>query len=336
MINEHPILMKSTQACCSILFMAGATLLPAQNTCADLNILSLTYAAFNDSTIEVVASTAPGTFFSYPAFSLVNEQGDTITREYLNFFGVGQNAQTHTSPLVEGQSMPSSPFNGSLVFTYASMADRDTCVYPINASLCPPAPCAPLEVFVHNNGPVTDASFSWTVTDSDGNIMESGALDMNASETQIAFGDLCLPPGEYTLSIDRTSGPATTYPFGVTRDFFNASGPTSVYVPGGANELHFLFFQLCSENTNSVEEVRDGVPVVSIVDDVVTVTRRNGTALGVVEVFDVSGRTIHRVSTRETRTTVDLRTRAEGAYLLRVAGTSQHGPTSFTQRIILH
>ncbi len=165
MNSEHPILAKSAYTCCFFLTLIGSVPLDAQSTCAELTILSVRYAAFNDSVIEVVAQAADGAFFSYPQFSLVDAENDTLTHEEVNFFGIGQGPQTHSSVLIAGHTLPTSPFNGTLVLSYSGPGEETFCAFPLSGSLCPPGPCVDMEVFVHRppTAPLLTTSFPWSV-----------------------------------------------------------------------------------------------------------------------------------------------------------------------------
>lgn len=312
---------------------AAALLAPAavhpQGTCADLNVLSVTYAAFNSTSVEVVAHTDPGSFFSYPSFSLVNEMGDTITREEINFFGIGENVQTHSSPVVDGQSLPPTPFVGDLVLTYYDLEGTGTCVYPFNGPLCPLTFCEPLQVFMFNSGSVVDASFDWTMTDADGMVIGSGDLTIEASDQQTDLDELCLNPGTYTLHMEQTSGLAGAFQYGVTRQLFMSAGPQSIFFQNQENHLPFDFFEPCFEGANSiVEATANGISLL-VVEQRLILERRDGTPLGTVEVLDASGRLLHRSGTNGTQTSIDLGPLSSGIFLVRLPNTS------FVQRFIL-
>ncbi len=305
-----------------------------QGTCADLNITSLTYAAFNDSSIEVIAHTNPDTFFSYPTFALVNALGDTLTHENVNFFGITSNDQTHSSYLVDGQELPSSPFIGTLVFTYMGLDDTETCAYPIDGSLCPPAPCSALSVFIYNIGSGVDATFDWSMTDDGGTVVDSGTLELGTA-TATDGDSLCLPAGAYMLHMEQVSGPAGAYQYGVTRGFPFDSGPHSVFFQSQANDLPFTFFGPCIEGTNGLAELSVPGPSITMLDRAVAISSADGSALGTVEVLDARGRVLHRLDITTDRALIDLHSQPAGLYLVRVASGASIGKAPFTQRIIL-
>lgn|GEM_PF-1637504 len=328
-----------TALCAALTIALGSSVptgLRAQGTCADLNIVSVTYAAFNNTSIEVIAHAAPGAFFSYPSFSMVNEGGDTLTREQVNFFGIGESEQTHSSTLLDGQVLPSSPFTGDIVFTYYGLDEQDTCVYDFDGSLCPADPCNALQVFVFNSGSLVDATFTWSMTDDEGTLVGSGTLDIEAVAQQTDLDSLCLPAGAYTLHVGQLAGPPGAYRYGVTRNLFTTIGPESVFFQNQSNDLPFTFFEPCFEGTNSIEEQVDAVIGVTIADRIITLTRQDGSPLGMIDVFDASGRRAHRAQTSDGRTSLDLGSFSAGVYLLHVHDPSSNGTTSFAQRIILN
>ncbi|MEO8588590.1 MAG: T9SS type A sorting domain-containing protein [Flavobacteriales bacterium] len=318
------------------LLIATGSHAQAQGTCAELNIVSLTYAAFSDTAIEVIAHASPGTFFSYPSFRLVNDLGETLTHEEVAFFGIGESEQTHSSSLLDGQTLPTSPFVGSLVFTYYGLDDLDTCVFPIDGTLCPVEPCTPFRVFLYNNGSVLDANFAWTITDEDGLTVESGTLEITEAGTQTDQDEPCLPTGAYTLHVQQVSGPSGAFTYGVMRDQYASNGPWSVFFQSQPNDLPFLFFAPCIEGTNSIEDVGQNEVDITVADELVTITRRDGTSIGAIEVMDASGRSVNRSRTNDARATIDLRSRSAGVYVLRIGNLSSNVTTSFSQRIILN
>ena len=317
----------------AIVFLANISA-KGQGTCADLNITSLTYAAFNDSSIEVIAHTNPGTFFSYPTFALVDASGEALTYENVNFFGITSTDQTHSSFLIDGQEMPTSPFTGTLIFTYAGLDDMDTCIYPIDASLCPPAPCSPLSVYFYNTGSGVNATFDWTMTEDGGTEVGNGTLTLNTA-TATDADSLCLPPGNYTLHMEQTSGPAGAYQYGVSRwqPFFE--GPHSVFFQSQPNDLPFVFYELCLEGTNGIGTLAEQAPSITVADRRLTLTSADGSAIGQVEVLDASGRIIHQARTDENRTTIDLHTQPVGVFVVRTSSGASNTAVSTTQRIIL-
>lgn len=309
-----------------------STLAFAQSNCADLNINAITYAAFNDTAIEVVAQAAEGSFFSYPAFLLVNAGGDTITREQVTFFGIGSNPQTHSSVLQSGQLLPPPNFTGSLVLKHQGMDGMETCTYPLSESLCPAEACTPFRVYLFSTNSVVNASFNWQITDVGGTIVSNGTWDISTSTLQIDEEEVCLPAGEYTLRAQQTSGPLGSYRYGVTRSDGGTNGPWSIFFQNQPNLLPFQFFGPCISGLNAIAELNDPAPIISVMDRSITVATADGSGIGAVELYDPTGRMTHRSRTSSSRTVLDASARAAGPYLLRIAAPAGR---IFTQRILI-
>ena len=304
----------------------------AQSTCADLNINAVTYAAFNDSAIEVVAQAAEGSFFSYPAFHLVDAGGDTITREQVTFFGIGSNPQTHSSVLQPGQLLPPPSFTGTLVLTHQGMNGTETCTYPLSESLCPAEACTPFRVYFFNTGSVVNASFNWQITDVNGATVSNGTWDISTTTVQMDEEEVCLPAGDYTLRAQQTNGPTGSYRYGVTRNDGVTNGPWSIFFQNQPNLLPFRYFGPCIAGLNAITEMTDAAPIISVVDRSITVATADGSGIGAVELYDATGRITHNSRTSSPQTMLDASARAAGPYLLRVAAPNGR---IFTQRILI-
>jgi len=332
---ENITLRKSAHALCCVLSVTGSDLLTAQNTCADLTILSVRYAAFNDSVIEVVAQAAEGSFFSYPSFSLVDAMSDTLTREQVNFFGVGQWPQTHSSMLIAGQTLPASPFTGTVLFTYSGPDEENFCTFPISSPLCPPAPCVDIQVYVSRiaNPPMVTTSFSWTVTDEWDATVGTGIGMIDAMNGQLALSDLCLPPGNYTLDMQQDDVIGDLFNFGVTQRNFSVEGPHTALLPGGSASLLFTLYAPCFTGGNDIIEEVSTAPTLMLNDRSLTLLLANGGALGSIEILDATGRCVRRGNSASSSATFDLDDLACGMHIVRTAT----GPSIWkAQRIILH
>ena len=316
----------------ALAFVLPSTHAFAQGTCADLIINAITYAAFNDTAIEVVAQAAEGSFFNYPAFQLVDAGGDTITREQVTFFGIGGNPQTHSSVLQPGQLLPQPSFTGTLVLTYEGMDGTETCTYPLSESLCPAEACTPFRVYFFNSGSVVNASFNWQITDVNGATVSNGTWDISTATVQMDEEEVCLPAGEYTLRAQQTSGPPGSYRYGLTRNDGGTNGPWSIFFQNQPNLLPFQYFEPCIAGINAIAEMTDPATIISVVNRSITVATADGSGIGAVELYDPTGRVIHRSRTSSSQTMLDASARAAGPYLLRVAAPDGR---IFTQRILI-
>lgn len=334
-MNMQQALHVSARCWCFALPVAVPMHLTAQNTCADLTIVSIHYAAFNDSVIEVVAQAAEGSFFSYPQFSLIDTQNDTLTRENVNFFGIGQGPQTHSSVVVPGHVLPSSTFSGTLLFSYSGPGEENYCTFPISGSLCPPGPCVDMEVFVYRQAlpPLVSTSFNWTVSDGSGAPVGTGTLAIDAATGQLGLAELCLPPGQYSVHIHQNDAVGDQFYFGVGQRNFTVSGPLEGLMPGGEADLAFTLQARCIAGPNEIRESRSSAPTLMLNNRVLTISTTNGGPLGPVEILDSSGRCVQRGSSTSSTATMDLGDLACGVHVVRTA----NGPSKWVaQRVILN
>lgn len=299
----------------------------AQSPCDALVIDDVLYGAFDGSTVMVdVTNTSTDLIFGYPWFLLIDAEGDTLTEESLDFFGIGSGGQTHRMDLRPGQTMPSSPFTGSLVLTYMDGVNPDpTCTFVLtDHPLCPPPPCTPIALFLQASSfPTVDAAFTWYLSDVDGNTVTEGQFTIDAEGSGSDIQEICLPPGDFTLHVARPFGTEGAFVFGASRNGY-VSGPVTPFIQQGdpaiTTDLSFRFFPLCLESANHIQEVRPEGPSVVVTGDGLRITATDGQALGMLEVTDMAGRPVRRLDVRASSATLPLAGLAGGAYLLRSIG----------------
>lgn len=335
MNTVHSTLLTNALAWCVLLMLIGPGSLTAQSTCADLTIHSVRYAAFNDTVIEVVAQAAPGSFFSYPMFSLVNAENDTLTYEEVDVFGIGQGPQTHSSVLIAGHTLPTSPFNGTLVLSYSGPGEETFCAFPLSGSLCPPGPCVDMEVFVHRppTAPLLTTSFPWSVLDEGNATLASGTFQMDAVAQQLDVRDLCLPPGHYTLYVEQDGTLGDLFTVGVTQRNFSAFGPTGELTAGGSVSVPFTLQALCIAGTNGIKENPFKAPTLTLKDRSLVIHNEMGDPLGSIEILDPTGRCVRRGASTSSSLAFDLGALACGMHIVRAANITS---TWKAQRIILY
>jgi hypothetical protein len=299
--------------------------LAAQSACDSVQIHLLQYAPFTDTALIVVAQNNGTEFLSYPQFSLIATGGDTLARENINFFGLGPSAQTHLVPLIPGEDLPSTPFTGTLELRYITVNGDASCAFPFSGGLCPTTFCTPLNVYLYNFGTfeVFTADFPWNVTNSEGLVVGSGTLSIDADDQQQDFGELCLAPGHYELHVSQDGDVGEHYMFGVTQGeaMFNVSGPSAELQAGSQATLPFSYYPACISGTNAIDEVRTTAPRI-LADGRQVMIIRDGLPLGQLAVFDSTGRRVQRTSTSASSIAIDLSGAAPGAYVVRsVTGT---------------
>lgn len=335
MNSRSVILGKSAYGLCFALYMTGTAQLTAQNTCADLTILSVQYAAFNDTVIEVVAQAAEGSFFSYPMFSLLDAENDTLTHEDVSFFGIGQGPQNHSSVLIHGQVLPASPFMGTLLFTYSGPGEEMFCTFPLSGSLCPAAPCVDIEVFVYRHAvpPLVTTSFNWSISDAGSSTVGTGAVEIDATTGQLGLADLCLPPGNYLLHVDQEEAIGDQFFFGVGQRNFTVTGPSAMLVAGGEGDLPFTLHRQCFSSGNGITDTPASAPTLALNGRTLIISSANESPLGSIEIIDATGRCMRRETTSAASIIFDLGNLAYGMHIVRAVDIAS---TWNAQRFILH
>ncbi|MEI2825911.1 MAG: hypothetical protein V9F04_05505 [Dermatophilaceae bacterium] len=132
--------------------------------CDSLLINSISWDPFGDTAIVLSASNNSATLFDYPGFILFDDQGDTLAKETVNYFGISQGPQTHYLIVQPGATIPGRarspvPWNSGRS-SISHLAAHGTRPSPFR----PPPPCAPLTVSLLGNfgGAMVTASFRLT------------------------------------------------------------------------------------------------------------------------------------------------------------------------------
>ena len=102
--------MKKIILCCLVLVagLSNAQNLPA---CDSLVISCCTFDSLGPNTLTIYADNHSSVLFDYPAFVLFDAAMDTIAKETVYYFGIGQGFQPHTMDIVAPLHLP---FNGKL------------------------------------------------------------------------------------------------------------------------------------------------------------------------------------------------------------------------------
>ena len=185
----------------------------AQEPCDGLEIQSLSYTAFNDTSIIIHITNSGSEGFSYPGFILINNVGDTFAMESVNFFGIGQES-IHSLEIRPGVMDPADIFDGTLEL-HTGFYDSLWCSWPINQSFCPPENCTNITIGMQNwGGALVVGDFEYFLNNSQGNTIETGTYTM-VDTIQYWEDTLCVPFGEYTytvaaLGIPSGGGPVIT------------------------------------------------------------------------------------------------------------------------------
>lgn len=229
----------------------------AQDPCDDVDITSVQYSPFTDTVIivELINNSAAG--FQYPGFVLINSNGDTVAKEDVDLFGIGQES-LHRLNVMPGVQDPLSNFVGDLEL-YTGFYDVFACSWNLNQSLCASEPCDSLIIGLDNwGGALVVGDFEWTVRDELNSIVETGQFTMNVNPQYWRYG-LCLEPGEYSYTLEALTQPSGGGPVISVSSSSSFASPTITEPLDWFNDpitaIDFPFYSVCVESPNGIGEV---------------------------------------------------------------------------------
>lgn len=303
------------------------TLIPtglfAQDPCAGITITSVRYHPFTDTAIVVnLVNNGPG-LFNYPGFVLINDNGDTLAVETVNFFGLGQESM-HILPVNPGIADPLDIFSGDLEL-HTNFYDTLACTWPINESLCVSGSCSNMVIGLQNwGGALVVGDFAWSVTDTSGNSLDSGTMTM-VDTVQHWTHTICAPPGMYIYNMEALTAPSGGGPhitvsdsegfFGpqinAPLDWFNQTG-TSLEVP--------FYLHCASSEPNSSPVLSRNVFDVRYQGEQIILS--NISAFNSIELMTVNGEIVSTLTSNSTSTIIP-NNLSSGTYI--VVGTYSDG-----------
>lgn len=315
----------------ALIALCAPSSIHAQDHCSDVEIIALRYDAFGDSALHVVVQyNADDFMLSYPRFHVLDASGDTLAREQMNFFVLAPGISAHRMERVPGSTWPGALFTGTVLFYYNTIDGEQQCTFPITADLCPPT-CGAANVYLYAEaGSHTSSTFPWSLADSTGNTIASGALELDIAGWQQDIDSLCLLPGRYTLQVSQPEASGTAFRFGMSEEDIFFNGPEASLAAGGTGELTFDFFAPCISVGQTIQPEQADEWRVSYDGRWATITRGSGRALGHVAVYDATGRCMATAHTSATSSALDLAGMAKGPYLIAV------GSAGFTTRILVY
>lgn len=304
----------------------------AQSVCDSLQIIAINHAPFTDTAMQVTVLNQSTELFGYPRFSLVNEQGDTLAQESVNFFGIGWSEQDHRLDRLPGTAPPDNPFTGTLVLDYFTGNGGQQCTFSmLDVPLCPPS-CETMQVFLYAQfGTLVTSSFPWTMSDSLGVTVAQGTLSIHADSLQQDLDTFCLTTGSYVLHITQPNPSGVEFVFGVTQQSFLVNGPSGLLQVGGSADLAFDYYPACIDPDMSVEEESANPPVISYNGQLLTISDPQQRPLGEVYLLDITGRCVRRSSTQAFTTTLDLSDVARGILVIQLPSHA-----SAAARVLVH
>lgn len=285
--------------------------------CDHLDITSIQWHAFTDTAIVLHASNTDmlSELFDHPHFILFDTNGDTLAKETTQAFGISEDSW-HFLEVVDGVDIPSDPFSVVLEL-WTDMGSVLACSWNLSIDLCPDS-CATLIATVQNyGGALAIGSYAWTLYDEDFEIAASGTFTMTDT-VQFDYDTLCIAPGHYWMECGPNDPPTGGQPvFGVMVDHW-IQGPFQPVVWSLPVMAEFDFYGPCAEGTNGIVSIeRSTGLLITHESDGLTLWRKDGTALGSIDVFDAQGRALYHGIASSNRTTIDLHSLDSGMLLIR-------------------
>lgn len=265
--------------------------------CAALELHSVQWAAFTDTAIVVHVSNnnMVAELFDYPNFILFDSSGDTLAKETVYYFGIGEDSW-HTMRVMDDAVIPGVPFTGVLEL-WTGFTSELACSWELPLDLCPPGPCDTMYTTLNNFGDgLAIGTFTWTLANDEGTVAE-GQFELTIVD-QSDQDTICVPPGQYTMVVvpdqEPTGGQLV---FGVAGEG-SLNGP-SLFLPSGTPaSLPFGFLLPCAEGSNGTGGVRLEEDLrITMTRNGVHVERLDGRAIGAIRLFDASGKLMLDIQT---------------------------------------
>lgn len=275
--------------------------------CTDLDLISVQWATFSDTAINVNVSNA-SIGFDYPGFILFDANGDTLAKETVELFAIGEESW-HSLRIHPDADVPSGAFTGRLELWTGFYNDL-ACTWEQSFDLCPASECVTVYPYLGNFGDaLVTGSFSWSVNNNAGPVM-NGTFTL-AGENQSDMADVCLSPGSYAFVVTPLQEPGGGQLYmGVggaawSDDVQQILSPATPSAP-----LVFDVLPGCSDGTNGVDELNDRAGSLDIRTYAGGLDLRtmNGISLGAVTLVDAVGRTIYEIRTTSDRIRIPLNT----------------------------
>lgn len=283
------------------------------NACDSLLIDEIQFGAFDDSTVQVTVRNFSSTLFDYPGFILLDDNGDTVAIESVDYFGIGLGPQLHTLSIVPDFDPVAGNFVGSLQL-WTGFYTAQACSFPVDQDLCPPGPCAPFTLSIANmGGAMVNSTFDWEVLDSLGNTtLASGQLTLGGAQMDTV--NLCLPPGMYLLEMTQPAPSGGQLFMGATDQPYGAPSISQPFVQGTTNTMALPFYPLCADLANAIASTPEpGVAVMVRYNELLL----SGPApLGDILIIDMQGRVLLNDRSGSSTHSLDISGLASGPYLV--------------------
>ncbi|NNC95175.1 MAG: hypothetical protein HKN92_06390 [Chitinophagales bacterium] len=289
----------------------------AQTFCDSLFIENVSFDLFDDSTIIVDVSNQSSQIFSYPAFVLLNDQGDTLAKEVVNYFGIG-NSQTHILQVLD-TSVSAQILNARLQL-WVQFYDTVLCEYNMEVNLCPDS-CFNLYPFIANyGGAININSYFWSILDDDSITVANGIFELT-NQNQFDQDTICLTVGDYTMKIEdyiHTGGQIWT---GMNMN--SLTGFSYPAVQSGFSK-YFRLFQNCPSGINSIESLPSNSHFEIIVrSNSLSIFSKEQSKMERITMLDSGGRIVYTSSSHSFKHEIDISKLNSGMYFLWIENSLQ-------------
>ncbi|RYZ46046.1 MAG: T9SS type A sorting domain-containing protein [Sphingobacteriales bacterium] len=302
--------------------------LAAQTTC-DSVAIEVQFAPFDDSLIIVSATNQSQEIFSYPGFILFNNSGDTLAIGSVNLFGLGQSSSQTLSiqPAFSGTAVGS-----GVVQLWTNFYDSLHCTFPITGvNLCPDTCVTLYPSFANSGGAMVTGNVSWTLTNSMGQAVGSGTLEMD-SLTQEARDSICINPGSYSISFTQgTASSGGQQWVGVSTAVYGGTVPMVMF-NGTSETIPFSFYSQCSLPT-TVQDI-PGKKAVQIyaAGGSIRLNSLDGTAIGAVRLVSINGSLVVSKNFSSETAEIIAADLVPGIYIVQV----QHGQQVWVEKVLVN
>ena len=250
--------------------------------------------AFNPDRIIVVAANGSSDLFDYPGFVLLSTDGDTLAKETVNYFGIGQGPQSHVLDVFPGADIPSGTFTAEL-HLWSGFYTEPECQWTNSWGLCPETGCTTVLPYLWNLGnAIVEVDVPYVLENEDGQVLSTGTFHLDPDSQGVYGTDVCLPPGWYTLRLDQVGNVGGQLYYGVSTSMMNTELIQVAYEQGtGLVETTFALYEACIDGTNGLAEPVGPAPSQVTVDgDRLVVRTLDGSRIGVFQLLDLNGRVL--------------------------------------------
>ncbi|MBP7514216.1 MAG: hypothetical protein KA791_06700 [Flavobacteriales bacterium] len=312
-------------------FVLPISLFPAsaQEDCNDLVPSVLGYNPLDGGIIDVMVINNGEIGWSYPSFILYDANNDTLAQEQAEYFAIASE-QLHKLHIMPGATLPDGSFEARLEL-WTGFNDSLRCTWHFLVTLCPQAPCATLyPTLFATTLSASGASFTWTITDTLEQIIDSGELTFSGGLLQ-AHDTVCLPPGNYTCTVFNPFLTGDSVYYSVNSAPWNGTSSPQMELSEGTPSI-FTVLEPCIGTDNAIDDLSNGNLSVLLMDGTVRIARTDGAPIGRVDLFDAQGRLLAAANCTVDRLSVAIPHLASGPCLVRI--TDRDGRV-FSTRLVL-